>query len=130
MKLKFAFWILSVLFCGMVWPAGAPSALANGSTGSSGCVDDTWTATSTAGAPNGRYGPTAVWTGQEMIIWGGTDGSSRLFNTGGRYDPATETWAATSTVDAPSARFFHTAVWTGTEMILWGRMASILRLQL
>jgi hypothetical protein len=34
----------------------------------SGCIDDTWTATS--GPPDTRPGPTAVWTGSEMIVWG------------------------------------------------------------
>src|SRR5207247_872868 len=53
------------------------------------CTDDTWTATSTTSAPAGRYLHTAVWTGTEMIVWGGTDGSS-LFTTGGRYSPGTD----------------------------------------
>ena len=33
--------------------------------------DDTWTAASTANAPDGRDLHTAVWTGSEMIVWGG-----------------------------------------------------------
>src|SRR5437870_3030856 len=36
-----------------------------------GCIDDTWTATSTTNAPTARSGHTAVWTGSEMIVWGG-----------------------------------------------------------
>jgi hypothetical protein len=36
-----------------------------------GCTNDTWTATSTDGAPSARRNHTAVWTGSEMIIWGG-----------------------------------------------------------
>ena len=32
---------------------------------------DSWTATSTTNAPDGRFYHTAVWTGNEMIIWGG-----------------------------------------------------------
>src|SRR5437667_150283 len=32
---------------------------------------DSWTATSTANAPIGRYRHTAVWTGSQMIVWGG-----------------------------------------------------------
>src|SRR5947207_6723740 len=79
-----------------------------------GCIDDTWTATSTTNAPTARYGHTAVWTGSEMIVWGG--GS----NTGGRYNPSTDSWTATSTTNAPTARSRHTAVWTGSEMIVWG----------
>ena len=45
---------------------------------SGGCTDDTWTATSITNAPAGRYLHTAVWTGSEMIVWGGFDGSSNV----------------------------------------------------
>src|SRR5438876_8936091 len=83
------------------------------------CTDDTWTATSTTSAPAGRYLHTAVWTGTEMIVWGGFNGSS-FFNTGGRYNPGTDSWTATSTTSAPAGRQQHTAVWTGSEMIVWG----------
>src|SRR5439155_1343425 len=79
-----------------------------------GCIDDTWTAT--ADAPLGREWHTAVWTGTEMIIWGGFD---RL-NTGWRYNPNTDSWTVTSVTNAPDARDMHTAVWTGNEMIVWG----------
>ena len=87
------------------------------STPSVACTDDTWTATSITGAPDGRYGHTAVWTGSEMIVWGGTNGSD--LNTGGRYDPGTDSWTATSTTNAPAPRSGHTAVWSGSEMIVW-----------
>jgi hypothetical protein len=33
---------------------------------------DGWTATNTSNAPSARYAHTAVWTGSEMIVWGGT----------------------------------------------------------
>ncbi len=84
--------------------------------GPSGCVDN-WAATSTINAPTGRYEHTAVWTGSEMIVWGG---EFPALNTGGRYNPSTDSWTATSTTNAPSARYDHTAVWTGSEMIVWG----------
>src|SRR6266404_5226508 len=83
------------------------------------CMDDTWTATSTTNPPAGRYRHTAVWTGSEMIVWGGEDSFDRL-NTGGRYNPSTDSWTATSTTNAPAGRSRHTAVWTGSEMIVWG----------
>ena len=79
-----------------------------------GCTDDTWTATSTENAPSARIHHTAIWTGSEMIIWGGSP------TPGGRYTPSTDNWTATSTVNAPSDRYSHTAVWTGSEMIIWG----------
>ncbi len=62
-----------------------------------GCTDDTWTATGSTHAPAARAFHTAVWTGSEMIVWGGSnDGTG--FNTGGRYRPSIDNWAATSTV--------------------------------
>jgi N-acetylneuraminic acid mutarotase len=84
------------------------------------CTDDTWTPTSITNAPIGRTADTAVWTGTEMIVWGGRDAFNNYFNTGGRYNPSTDSWTATNTTNAPSARGFHTAAWTGSEMIIWG----------
>jgi N-acetylneuraminic acid mutarotase len=86
--------------------------------GAGGCVDDTWTAT--AGPPDGREHHTAVWTGSEMIVWGGEVYTQISFGTGGRYSPITDTWMAISASNAPAARAYHTAVWTGSEMIVWG----------
>ena len=80
-------------------------------------VANTWTTTTTTGAPSGRAG-TAVWTGSRMIVWGGFNGS--YLNDGGQYDPMANTWTATTTAGAPSARRGHSAVWTGTRMIVWG----------
>jgi hypothetical protein len=82
-----------------------------------GCSDDTWTNMYAVLA--GRTGHTAVWTGSEMIIWGGADAGT-AYDTGGRYNPNTDTWAATSMTNAPDGRWLQTAVWTGTEMIVWG----------
>ena len=65
---------------------------------------DTWTTTSTINAPSPRGAHTAVWTGSEMIVWGGNTNSGLSFNTGGRYNPGTNSWTATSTINAPSPR--------------------------
>ena len=89
------------------------------SEGGSLCADDSWTATSETNDPRFRAYHTAVWTGSEMIVWGGFDGVSQL-NTGGRYKPSSDSWTSTSTTNAPEARVGHRAVWTGTKMILWG----------
>jgi hypothetical protein len=56
---------------------------------------NTWAATTTTNAPSGREGQPAVWTGHEMLLWGGDDGLNFL-NTGGRYDPVIDTWRPTS----------------------------------
>jgi hypothetical protein len=92
-------------------PALAPNA----------CTSDTWAAVQTSGAPSARESFSAVWTGTEMIVWGGYNGTTNLdTNTGGRYNPATNSWTATSTTNAPVLRDSHVAVWTGTRMVLWG----------
>ena len=83
------------------------------------CID-AWAATSTVNAPSARADHTAVWTGSQMIVWGGWGGGTNYLNTGGKYSPSTDTWTATSIANAPSARLRHTAVWTGSEMIVWG----------
>jgi N-acetylneuraminic acid mutarotase len=85
-----------------------------------GCTDDTWRATSMLNAPLARIEHTAIWTGSEMIVWGGVDDSINYLNSGGRYNPAIDSWTATNTTNAPTPRIAHTAVWTGSEMIVWG----------
>src|SRR5262245_52271940 len=85
---------------------------------------NSWIPTNTINAPVGRDYPTAVWTGNEMIVWGGGDGTPNPLNTGGRYNPNTNSWTATSTTNAPSGRTAHTAVWTGARMIVWGGVSN------
>src|SRR5205823_5423330 len=70
--------------------------------------------------PEAYSGISSVWTGSEMIVWGGTEAGGSKYNSGSRYDPVTDTWRTTSGTDAPFPRKQHTAVWTGTEMIVWG----------
>jgi len=91
------------------------------------CSDDTWTATSTTNAPSARPGQTAVWTGSEMIAWGGLAVTGFPTNTGGRFNPATNSWTATTLTNAPSARQIHTAVWTGRENVVWGGIEESLQ---
>jgi N-acetylneuraminic acid mutarotase len=84
------------------------------------CIEDTWTPTNLTGVPAARDRHTAVWTGTEMIVWGGENLTGYGLNTGGRYNPSTDSWTATSLTNAPAARADHTAVWSGSEMIVWG----------
>ena len=46
---------------------------------------NSWTAVSTNGAPAARTEHTAVWTGREMIVWGGLE--SKDFNDTFSYTP-------------------------------------------
>jgi hypothetical protein len=83
---------------------------------------DSWTPTSLgANVPDARSSHSAVWSGSEMIVWGGADAGGASVNTGGRYNPTTDSWAPTSTgSNVPAPRRSHTGLWTGAEMIVWG----------
>ncbi len=68
-------------------------------------------------SPFVHLNPKAVWSGREMIFWGG---SGPIYpNVGGRYEPINDVWVSIGG-DAPMGRGGHTAVWTDTEMIVWG----------
>ena len=82
-------------------------------------VGDAWTPLTTLGAPPARGYHTAVFTGDEMLVWGGFDGSSVVAE-GGRYDPIANDWEPMSAAGEPVPRFGHTAVWSGDEMLVWG----------
>lgn len=82
---------------------------------------DAWAPMSDLDGPKKRRYPIGVWTGTELIIWGGnSSGGGDSLNTGARYNPATDTWQAMSEDEAPSKRGGHTMTWTGSELIVWG----------
>jgi len=89
---------------------------------------DTWQATNTIGAPAGReWGVEigGVWTGTEMIVWGGRGGGADcgtgiiFFNDGGRYNPSTDSWGSMASTGL-GGRDWFSMVWTGTQMIIFG----------
>ena len=71
-------------------------------------------------APDGRMYHVAVWSGQEMIVWGGGDQQQGNFATGGRYHPTTHQWTPTANTNAPIGRGIATAIWTGEGMLIYG----------
>lgn len=82
-------------------------------------IGDSWLQRTTSGGPAERTYFSTVWTGSEMIIWGGIEYGTPV-NTGARYNPQTNAWSPVATAGAPLARYTHTAVWTGTRMLVWG----------
>jgi N-acetylneuraminic acid mutarotase len=100
-------------WCGRLFSPCAGGAAYDPSTGE-------WEAVETEAAPQPRGFATAVWTGHEMLIWGGVNGDRAAINGGGAYDPMEKKWRAVTSVDAPSPRRYHSSIWTGTEMIVWG----------
>lgn len=83
------------------------------------CTSGWSTVTSANTPPASRIFHSAVWTGSEMIIWGGNV-SSHETNDGARFNPTTGLWTSISNVGAPSPRWSTATVWTGSEMIVWG----------
>ena len=72
-----------------------------------------------------RGGHSVIWTGKEMIVWGGEadEYASLSFADGAAYDPQQGTWRLVA--EAPLApRWYHEAVWTGSEMIVVGGVGS------
>jgi hypothetical protein len=69
-----------------------------------------------------RVSPASGWTGEEMLVWGGSDlrnkQVSRYFDDGAAYDPETDTWRKLS--QAPIDARSPLSVWTDRELIVWG----------
>jgi hypothetical protein len=83
-----------------------------------------WTTTSITGAPAPRGDHVAVWTGKELVVWGGCggDGCATLYGDGGRFVPGNDggSWTATATQSALGARRGATGIHTGSSIVIWG----------
>jgi len=83
---------------------------------------DRWETLPPAPVP-GRIGASAVWTGKEVLFWGGQSGPDATEADGAAYDPQAKRWRTLP--PAPiGPRTEHQAVWTGREMVVWGGYAN------
>ena len=75
----------------------------------------------------GRVAPAYVWTGDELLIWGGSQprpgGGEDVLSDGAAYDPATDSWRVLPAAPI-SGRAYPAMVWTGSEMVVWGGAAD------
>lgn len=69
----------------IVWGGYSPAYRNTG--GIYNAATDSWTATTTTGAPTPRGRHAAVWTGSKMVVWGGDSTAGWGTNTGATYDP-------------------------------------------
>lgn len=70
-----------------------------------------------------RTGAALVWTGSELLLWGGYDDTTRSASSDGyAFDPLTLGWTAMP--PAPMAREYPHGVWTGREVLFWGGRAA------
>jgi hypothetical protein len=81
-------------------------------------LSNSWSPLALTGAPSPRSWPSAVWTGQQMIVWGGGLDATVPMGDGMAYDPVADVWTPISATGAPAPRYAHAAVWTGAEMIV------------
>jgi hypothetical protein len=82
-------------------------------------TSNTWRPTSTQSSPSARGGHVAVWTGERMIVWGGSSGHAAIAG-GGLYDPQTDTWTPSTSDGEPVGRVSHAGVWDGVHFLVWG----------
>jgi hypothetical protein len=80
----------------------------------------------TRGPFGNRIRPTGVWTGDEVIVWGGWDGRPLGLGPpqrdGAAFDPETGRWRRIAQAPIPGSAD-HLATWTGKEMLVWGGWA-------
>jgi Galactose oxidase, central domain len=68
-----------------------------------------------------RTGHSVIWTGEEVIVWGGESGDDpgTPFSDGAAFDPVGNSWRLIA--ESPlSPRTSHAAAWTGDEMLIVG----------
>jgi hypothetical protein len=111
---------------GVVWGAGtgpcvaAPPGCGSPESTAAALGNGTWS-TFPTGPLSARTGQVEVWTGHELLVWGGvTPGiSQKALGDGAAYDPANKTWKMMP--PAPlSPREGAAAAWTGSEMAVVG----------
>ncbi|HEX5044899.1 MAG TPA: hypothetical protein VFV75_18530 [Candidatus Polarisedimenticolaceae bacterium] len=99
---------------------GAEEIVWDGSPGVYRPATDSWSSLPGVPVPVARRDASLVWTGSEVLVWGGVDAGGQPLDTGARYAPATGTWRPMTSEGAPSPRRRHAATWTGTEMAVRG----------
>lgn len=84
-----------------------------------------YTLASTIDQISRRQDDAAVWTGNEMIVYGGWLPNGQQIpglNTAASYAPHQDKWKALPS--GPEARIKHQGVWTGSKVMFWGGKSS------
>jgi N-acetylneuraminic acid mutarotase len=84
---------------------------------------DTWRVISESPLGLG-YGYKGVWSGKEMLVWGGSrlDKDTLVAESkrdGAAYNPRTDSWRKIPPAPIPGGGGYS-VTWTGTEMVVWG----------
>ncbi len=112
-----------IIFSAAIDPALVAAGYVN--IGSMTTIDGWQQRITTAPPANGRFQVTGVWTGTEMIVWGGWRWPGRSISTTDRGTiPSPIPGRRCPLLARRSVRHGHTAIWTGSEMIVWGGTAT------
>jgi hypothetical protein len=80
-------------------------------------ADGTWSAMA-VGPLSARRDATTLWTGSEVLIFGGRGPGDTPLQDGARYDPATNTWAPMAPLPTGvGGGFVSLAAWTGDDAV-------------
>lgn len=89
-----------------------------------------WRKSTMQGRPSSMYAsrpPTAVWSGREMLFWGGDEQPlpEGWPTNGYGYVPATDTWRSLETTNSPGGRKDSAGLAVGDSMMIWGGLESM-----
>jgi hypothetical protein len=96
--------------------------------------DDSWTPMSTAGVPHAitdtvAQRPIGIWTGSDLLVWGGFQAAAGGYEEGEpvsfatRYSATADGWSDMSRDGEPTARDYAVRLWTGNQLLVWGGIA-------
>lgn len=71
-----------------------------------------------------RSGHAAVWTGTELVVWGGA-GADGPLGDGAAYDPAADRWRRLPPAPEPPFGPAAAGTWTGSELVVLGATSAL-----
>ena len=67
-----------------------------------------------------RRSSVAVWTGEEIVVWGGGNRDGAINREGAAFNPSSQTWRRIE--EAPLGLNLASGVWTGDEVLVFGSL--------
>ena len=82
-----------------------------------------WTYLDAAGAPPARFDASAVWAGDELVVFGGSASQGPL-SSGAAWSLSTRKWRTLPSQSSTGARNGALAAWTGSHLLIFGGLSS------
>ena len=82
-----------------------------------------WTYLEAAGAPPARFDASAVWAGDELVVFGGS-GNQGPLSSGAAWSLSTRKWRTLPSQSSTGARSGSLAAWTGSHLLIFGGLSS------